>query len=122
VDQPDHDRAIARRRRNSLDRSMPDVADREHGGQAGLQEKRTTIKRPAGGSEINARHHKPPAVTLNVCGQPVRARLGADQREQRLGGNGFLAARTAILQGQELKAPTSAAADYLYTVSDRDGR
>src|SRR5262249_60444126 len=100
---------------------MATVPEGEHGGQAGLQEKWTAGERPSRGREVSARQHKPRVVTFNVGGQPVGVRLRADQCKQSLGGNGLLAARTAIPQGQRLQAPTPAATDYLHAVPDRDG-
>src|SRR5262245_56415428 len=76
VDRRDHLRAFAHRRGAALDRTCPDVADREYAVAAGLEG-------PATEGDVAAGADEPLPVEGHIGGrEPGGVRIGSDEREQ----------------------------------------
>src|SRR5919198_189678 len=88
VGELDGDGSLADGGRDPLHRLMPHVAGAEDAGDVRLEQVRIAVERPAARPtvlllEIGASENEAVLVPLNNSGDPIRARLGADEREER---------------------------------------
>ena len=83
---PDHDGALADRRRHALERPRPHVADGEDAGDGGLEVLGRTDQRPVVQQFIVAQvrpcDDKPVGIDLDVPWKPARAGTGANEHEE----------------------------------------
>src|SRR5262252_6563107 len=84
MNQADRDGALADGGCDPFDRAVPDVADGEHAGQGGLQERWSPLLLPVVAG-IGAGEDVAPVVAGDGAGQPFGEWLGADQDEQASG-------------------------------------
>jgi hypothetical protein len=91
MDELDCDRALAYPGRDSFHRAIANVAHREDARDVRLEQAGVALQRPApwaftGLEQIQTRQQEPPLITLDGSIQPSRARLRADEYEQRIRG------------------------------------
>ena len=91
VEELDRHRALPDGGGHSLDRTVPDVAGREHPRHARLEEKRTAVERPgAGVRKVGPREDEAVLVAIDLLQQPVGVRADSDHEEEAAGANRLL--------------------------------
>ena len=117
--------AFAHGRGDPLDGPVPDVPGGEHAGDAGLEQQRRPLQRPAGRQlarpvQVPAGADESLVVSLDGAGEPGGAGLGTDHHEQRGGGHGLGGAADPLPQCQALQAALAVAAGDLSGRADAD--
>ena len=119
VEELDRHRALPDGGGHSLDRTVPDVAGREHPRHARLEEKRTAVERPgAGVGKVGPREDEAVLVAIDLLRQPVGVRADSDHEEEAAGANRLLVSGGAIAEHQVLQPSVASAADDLGLKTD----
>ncbi len=93
VEDLDRDRAFTDGGRHPLHGPVPNVAHRQHSGQARLERERRAVERPAlVSTEVRPREHEALSVSAHLRRQPFRVRLRADRQEEPVRGDRLLGA------------------------------
>src|SRR5215470_11924133 len=127
MDQGNGGRAFADRRSDPFDRSAAHVTGGEHPGQAGLQRQRQAAGGPAvagARGQVESGADEPLPVAGDGLAEPFGARLGADENEQSVRGDGAPRPGGGALQYQrfEMAGAVAGAAGDLHPVADVDVR
>jgi hypothetical protein len=105
MDELDRDGTFAYRGGDALGRPVSHVACGEDAGEAGLQQHRRTLERPAGGVrpgavEVSPGEHETMIVPLDALAGPPGVWLGSDHHEQRRGRRDIDRMAVAVAQSQ----------------------
>ena len=110
VQELDRDRTVADRRRDPLDRAVAHVARGEDAGQARLEQEGIAVEGPRAGGQVGPGEDEALLVALDRGRQPLGVRVRADHEEERVGGDGLVAAVAAGAENQLLEPGVAAAA------------
>ena len=117
-------RAFANARCNALYRVLAHVADGENAGLIRFQEEWRARQRPTSIDPLYrlAGEYVAMLVGRDEVGEPFRARVGADEHEERVGSFATLGSIHDVAQDQALDRTASFYGDYLAVRDDRDVR